>query len=158
MAVCGGNSGQKIVPWSCRALSSPRDRRLNHRRHHQSSALILTLEGMMAVTRQLTDEHDYRRNVVSCSRDKACHAAFIGFGWNLCNGDQSGCCGSQTRVPFHLGNTPLGDGGSTLNKPSTNYCHFSRSSAHLKPPYQPGLMQRVKRFWRIFGPTKNMDA
>jgi len=112
----------------------------------------------MAVTRQLTDEHDYRRNVVSCSRDKACHAAFIGFGWNLCNGDQSGCCGSQTRVPFHLGNTPLGDGGSTLNKPSTNYCHFSRSSAHLKPPYQPGLMQRVKRFWRIFGPTKNMDA
>jgi hypothetical protein len=65
VAVCGGNSGQEILPWSCRALSSPRDRRLNHRRHHQSSALILTLEGMMAATRQLTDDHNHWCRVVA---------------------------------------------------------------------------------------------
>ena len=54
---------QEILPWSCPALSSPHDRRLNHRRNRQSSAPMLTLEGMMAATRQLTDEDCCRQGL-----------------------------------------------------------------------------------------------
>ena len=39
------------------------DGRLNHRRHRQSSAPSLSLEGMMAATRQLTDEDCCRQGL-----------------------------------------------------------------------------------------------
>ena len=46
--------------------------------------------------------------------------------WNFVRSfGNPGCCGWDTRAPFHFGNTPLGDGGSSLNTQLTTNRHVA---------------------------------
>src|ERR1017187_5103017 len=84
--------------------------------------------------------------------------------WNFVRSfGNPGCCGWDTRAPFHLGNTPLGEGGlinrapkplppATRHPPGYDFTISNAATRWLPAATSARVMLRVRVAWAISEP------